>query len=88
MLLVLHASREPHTAADVHRELKTSRPSIERRLLELESSGLLARSGMRPERAFRYEAVDDDVAAAVDELAVLYPAWRTAIVSCIFQISP
>ncbi len=75
----------PHTAADVDRVLKTSRRSIGRRLLELEASGLLTRSAQQPEVGFRYEAADAELASAVDELAALYPAWRAAIVSCIYE---
>jgi hypothetical protein len=85
VLLLLARGGGSWTADEVHEELKTTRASVERRMLELEHHRLVRREASTDPPSFRYADEDQLREAIVLHLAALDATWRPRIVTEIFS---
>lgn len=86
VLLLLHEQDDrPWTPAEVSATLRTNPDAAERCLTVLAAGGIVSASDGQP-ATFRYDP-PPGARALVDELARLYPAYRTRIIGLIYSQS-
>ena len=84
MLLLLHAVPGEVATTELGSHLHRSGRSLDVALAALERAGLVSGRASDGRRMVRLERADSR-AAAVDDLARLYPHWRARIVSTILS---
>lgn len=84
LLLLRSTSDREWSASEVSRELGSSVGSIQARLQDLASSGLLSARQREAERAYRYEPSDEDAGRLIDAVALAYKERRLRVIALIY----
>ena len=85
LLLLRQEDRKEWEALEIIKALQLQRASVEARLDQLLSVGLLAFREIGTERFYKYQPQTAELVKAVNELAKWYASHRVALVSLIFS---
>lgn len=85
LLLLHHTPHRTWTPEQVAAELRTNDAAAATQLAKLVGSGLLKKDEASP--AFRYDPDEPELTPVIEHLARLYPTWRTAVISTIYDQS-